>query len=67
MAPGDQRQTTHSKLLLLEDVDQVFADEPDFYAQLTKLLQVTKVPIILTASNQSYLSTHLLPLLRKTI
>jgi len=43
----------------------VFSDEADFYSQLVKLIQVTKVPIILTASNSTYVCTHLLPLLRK--
>ena len=55
-----------SKLLLFEDIDLVFNDEADFYSQLGKLIQVTKVPVILTASNSTYICTHLLPLLRKT-
>lgn len=55
-----------SKLLLFEDIDLVFNDEADFYSQLGKLIQVTKVPVILTASNSTYICAHLLPLLRKT-
>ena len=54
-----------SKLLLAEDIDTVFADEPDFYYQLCKLLTITKVPVILTASNASYIQTHFVPLLQK--
>lgn len=44
----------------------VFNDEGDFYRELSKLIQVTKVPIILTASNSTYICANLLPLLRKT-
>ena len=44
----------------------MFNDEGDFYRELGKLIQVTKVPVILTASNSTYVSAHLLPLLRKT-
>lgn len=40
-----------TKMLLFEDVDTVFADETDFYSQLSKLCLVTKVPILMTASN----------------
>lgn len=40
-----------TKVLLFEDVDTVFVDETDFYSQLTKLLVLTKVPILMTASN----------------
>eukprot|EP00347_Sterkiella_histriomuscorum_P016919 403351346 len=39
------------KILLFEDMDIVFQDESEFYPQLIKLMQITKVPIILTASN----------------
>lgn len=51
---------------MFEDIDIVFNDEPDFYTQLSKLIQVTKVPVILTASNSTYVCANLLPLLRKT-
>jgi len=44
----------------------VFADEGDFYAQLGRLVQATKVPVILTATNPSYVCSHFLPLLRKS-
>lgn len=44
----------------------MFNDEGEFYGQLTKLMQVTKVPVVLTASNSTFVSAHLLPLLRKT-
>ena len=54
-----------SKLLFVEDVDTVFADEPDFYHQLYKLLTITKVPVILTASSPSYIEAHFVPLLQK--
>jgi len=43
----------------------VFVDETDFYSQLTKLLVVTKVPIIMTASNYQYISKHLIPILAR--
>ena len=54
-----------TKVLLFEDIDTVFADEPDFYSSLSKLLMVTKVPIVLTASNHQYINKHLLPILNK--
>ena len=44
----------------------MFADEHEFYPQLSRLLQATKVPVILTGSNSSYICNHLLPLLRKS-
>ena len=50
-----------SKLLLFEDIDIVFSDEGEFFGQLTKLMQVTKIPVMLTASNSTFVSTHLLP------
>jgi len=53
------------KLLLFEDVDIVFSDESDFYSQLSKLLLVTKVPVLMTASNFQYISKHLLPILNR--
>jgi len=37
--------------LFFEDVDVIFEDESDFYSQLSRLISITKVPIILTASN----------------
>ena len=54
-----------TKMLLFEDVDTVFADETDFYSQLSKLCLVTKVPILMTASNYQYISKHLLPILNR--
>jgi hypothetical protein len=53
-------------VLLFEDVDTVFVDETDFYSQLTKLLVLTKVPILMTASNYQYISKHLLPILARS-
>ena len=50
---------------MFEDIDIVFFDEGDFYMQLSKLMAVTKVPIILTASNSTYVCENLLPLLQK--
>jgi hypothetical protein len=58
----DPKQLT--KVLLFEDVDTVFHDEVDFYPQLVKLLSMTKVPVLMTASSASYIETHLAPLLR---
>lgn len=52
-------------MLLFEDVDTVFVDETEFYSQLAKLCLVTKVPILMTASNFEYVSRHLLPILNK--
>ena len=64
-ANQDSTQTVN-KLLLIEDADVVFADEADFYSQLIKLIGMTKVPIIITATCQSYLSKNLIPLLQKS-
>ena len=50
-----------SKLLFFEDVDIVFKDEADFYPQLLKLLHMTKVPVVLSAT--SYI--HLLPIMER--
>lgn len=55
-----------TKVLLFEDVDTVFVDETDFYSQLTKLLVLTKVPILMTASNYQYIYKHLLPILARS-
>ena len=63
---NDSPEVALSKLLLFEDIDLVFNDEGEFYGQLSKLITVTKVPVILTASNSSYVCSNLLPLLRKT-
>ena len=49
--------------MLAEDIDMVFADESDFYYQLCKLLAITKVPVIMTASSLDTLQTHFIPLL----
>jgi hypothetical protein len=43
-------QQLSQKILLFEDIDQVFNDESDFHSQLLKLICVTKVPIIITLS-----------------
>jgi hypothetical protein len=50
-------------VLFFEDIDIVFKDEADFYPQLLKLLQMTKVPIVLSATSQLYLAHHLVPIL----
>ena len=49
----------------MEDVDTVFADEPDIYYQLSKLLTMTKIPVILTVSSLSGISKNLIPMLQK--
>lgn len=36
--------------MFFEDIDQVFNDESEFHPQLLKLISVTKVPVILTMS-----------------
>lgn len=54
-----------NKLLFFEDVDVIFEDESDFYSQLTKLIGMTKVPIILTATSQLFISKNLLPTLHR--
>ena len=51
--------------MLAEDIDMVFADEQEFYNQLCKLLAITKVPVVMTASSLDYLQTHFIPLLKK--
>ena len=43
----------------------VFKDESEFYFQLVKLLQMTKVPVILSASNPSFVTQHLYPMLSR--
>ena len=52
-------------MLFFEDIDIVFKDEADFYPQLLKLLQMTKVPIVLSATSQVYLAHHLVPILER--
>jgi hypothetical protein len=52
-------------VLFFEDIDIVFKDEADFYPQLLKLLQMTKVPIVLSATSQVYLAHHLVPILER--
>lgn len=54
-----------NKLIFLQDVDVVFTDEADFYSQIIKLLTMTKVPIILSASSHAYLANNLFPLLQR--
>jgi hypothetical protein len=40
------------KLLFFEDIDIIFDDEKEFlYPQLSKLIQASKVPIILSATS----------------
>ena len=51
--------------MLAEDIDMVFVDEPDFYYQLCKLLAITKVPVVMTASSLAYLQNHFIPLLKR--
>ena len=48
------------KVLLFEDADIVFRDEPDFYSNLIKLFNMTKVPIIITASDKDMISSNLI-------
>ena len=55
-----------NKLLFFEDVDVIFEDESDFYSQLSRLISITKVPIILTASNYSFITKNLLPVLHRS-
>lgn len=43
----------------------MFTDEAEFYSQLTKLLLVTKVPVLMTASSYQYVDKHLLPILNR--
>lgn len=63
----DNKDTTQTvnKLLFFEDVDVIFEDEADFYSQLIKLIGMTKVPIILTATSQYFVSKNLLPALHR--
>lgn len=56
----EESEQVSQKILLFEDIDVVFNDENDFYSQLIKLLQVTKVPIIMTASNFEIVKRNLI-------
>lgn len=47
------------KILLFEDIDQVFTDEGEFHSQLIKLLEVTKVPVIFTMRENKALKEYL--------
>lgn len=64
----NRQETTQTvnKLLLFEDVDVIFEDESDFYSQLTRLISMTKVPIIITATNQRFITENLLPVLHRS-
>ena len=46
--------------MLFEDIDIVFYDESDFYSQLNKLLNLTKVPVILTAKDIQLIKDNLI-------
>lgn len=63
---GDEKKKEVSKVMLFEDIDIVFNDEGEFYGQLSKLLLLTKIPVIMTATNASFISSNLLPLLKKS-
>jgi hypothetical protein len=54
----DQKQITQ-KIILFEDIDQVFYDESEFHGQLLKLIAVAKVPIILTMGDNDSLKEML--------
>ena len=58
-------QSSRHKLLYFSDVDVVFADEQDFYSQLVKLIQVTRVPVIVSAASHTYVAQHLFPVLHR--
>jgi hypothetical protein len=46
----EQVKTKAQRVIVFEDVDVVFRDEPEFLSSLIKLISNTKVPIILTTS-----------------
>jgi len=46
--------------LLFEDVDIIFPDEDEFYGLLSKLIPNSKVPIILTASDEDKIYNNLI-------
>ena len=49
------------KVLFFEDIDIVFEDEKEFlYPQLTKLIQASKVPIIMSASSADLIDANLI-------
>ena len=48
-----------TKIILFEDADIVFPDEDDFYLQLSKLVPNSKVPIIITASDEKTIVSKL--------
>ncbi|CDW79280.1 UNKNOWN [Stylonychia lemnae] len=48
---GGTQQQFSQKILFFEDIDVAFYDESEFFTQLHKIMQITKVPIIMTASN----------------
>jgi hypothetical protein len=52
-------------VLLFEDADIVFSDEEDFYPSLIKLFNMTKVPIIITASNKHIINQHLVTMMKE--
>jgi len=43
----------------------VFYDEEEFYYQLMKVLEVTKVPVILTLNNKSDMKKEIISLLKE--
>ena len=46
-------------------MDVVFWDEADFYSQIMKLITMTKVPVVLTASSHQYVTRNLLGVLSR--
>lgn len=48
------------KIIFFEDVDLLFRDEEEsFYGQLTRLIQQSKVPIIVSATSRESISTFI--------
>lgn len=64
--PDGKNNQVSQKILLFEDVDQVFFDEGDFHNQLNKLIPVTKVPLILTMSDSRNVKESLINAIRES-
>ena len=48
-----------SKVILFEDVDQTFEGEEDFYSSLRKLIQSSRVPVLMTANSHDAVNENL--------